>query len=220
MTHHRPLLNGTSGFAPPGYVQLDAMLHASPISDATIGQLNRMDCELIVAHADAITAPTRAWLGREIAARRIHFVRRFSEGVHGDWVFTLRAGGSDLVTPELAAFLRNDPTYNDITFGIFDTPAPGSRNAHPFFSGWALSPYGIHSVELLLENGSVRYQATCRPEPALNAMFPGYPVPNPRFTFALGERPAGVSEQTDVQAEITDGRGKKTRLDDRWFDWP
>jgi hypothetical protein len=220
MTHHRPLLNGTSGFAPPSFVQLDAMLHASPIPDDAVRQLERMDCELIVVHSGAITATTREWLAALVRSRRLRFVREFDGGLLGDWVFTFRGGRSAVVTPELAPFLRNEPTYSNTTFGLLDTPAAGSRAAPPFFSGWALSPYGIRRVDLLFENGSVRSPTSLRPDPHLSMLFHWYPVPTPRFTVAFERRPAGVSRETDVQVEITDGRGQKTRLEDRWFVWP
>jgi hypothetical protein len=221
MTHHKPLLNGTSGFAPPSYLRLDALLHESPISDAAIEQLKRMDCGLIVVHAGAITAATREWLAREVAAGRLRFVREFDGGLLGDWLFSLREGAPAVATTELAPFLRSEPTYTNAAFGLLDTPAAGSKmGPHPFFSGWAFSPYGIRKVELLLENGALRYPTSLHPDPQLSALFHWYPVPMPRFVAAFDQRPAGVSRQTDVQVEITDGRGEKTRLEDQWFEWP
>jgi hypothetical protein len=33
------------------------------------------------------------------------------------------------------------------------------------------------------------------------------------------QRPAAIRSRTDVQVEVTDGRGVKTVFDDRWFTW-
>ena len=48
---------------------------------------------------------------------------------------------------------------------------------------------------------------------------PWYPVDKPRFHRELTSRPPGVRPSTDVQVEIVDGRGGRTRLDDRWIEW-
>lgn len=218
--HHRALLNGTSGFAPPDYVHLNAQLHRAPIGDEVIALLRRMDCSLLIAHADYLDAATISWLGREVEARRIHFVRRFDGGTRGDWVFTL-ADVPHVVTPELTAFLRNETTRNGATFGTLDMPLPG-QTAGPglWLSGYAFSPAGVRGVDLLFEQGRVRIPAILIADPDLSRRFPWYPqVPRPRFVSSLVKRPPGVREETDVQVEIIDGAGRATRLEDRWIRW-
>jgi hypothetical protein len=73
-----------------------------------------------------------------------------------------------------------------------------------YFSGWAKSPHGVRSVELVFENGSLRYRAE---------------VKNGRFLLILPKRPESVHRETDFVVEITDGRGALTRLDPRWLRW-
>jgi hypothetical protein len=218
--HHRPLLNGTSGFAPPDSVRLQTLLDNAPSGGDVLALLSRMQCSTIIAHADYLDDATRSWLGAGIEARQIHFVRRFEGGTRGDWVFTL-ANAPHVVTPELQAFMRNIPVPLDSTFGALDTPAPGqSSGPGQWLAGYAFSPRGVREVNLLFEQRQVRVQAILIAEPSLSARLPWYPlVPKPRFVKSILERPPGVRQDTDVQVEIIDGAGKATLLEDRWFHW-
>lgn len=219
--HHKPILNGTSGFAPPAYARLDALLHATPIGPSTIDELRRMDCELVVAHGDALSPATRAWIASELARGSLRYVAHFEHGLLADWVFTLRPDAPRTMNADVEAFVNNRPVRGQQAFGFLDTPRAGARiGAHPFFSGFAFSPHGVARVDLLLQNGKVRIPTELLAEPATSALFPWYPVPKPRFVAAVAQRPPGVESKTDVQVEITDGRGARTRLEDRWFDWP
>ena len=219
--HHKPLLNGTSGFAPPAYARLDALLHATPIAPSTIDELRRMDCELVVAHGDALSPATRGWLMSEVGRGNLRYVAHFDHGLLADWVFTLRQDAPNLAPPELEAFAANRPVRGEQTFGFLDTPAAGARvQKGPFFSGFAFAAHGIARVDLLLQNGKVRLPTELLAEPATSALFPWYPVPKPRFVAAVAKRPPGVETKTDVQVEIVDLRGVRTRLEDRWFEWP
>jgi len=233
--HHKALLNGTSGFSPPSYARLDAMLHRTPIPATAIDDLRRLGCSLLVVHADGISPATRAWIAGQSTAGNLRLVRRFDRGMFGDWVFAVLAprrdagrGGPPMPAPapgpdagvDLAAFASNVPLRGTRTFGFLDTPGPGVRmGIRPFFSGFALSPYGIARVDLLLQNGAVRLPTGLAAEPPTTRLFPWYPVPRPRFLAAPNARPKGVDVETDAQVEIIDGRGVRTRLEDRWFEW-
>jgi len=219
--HHKPILNGTSGFAPPAYTKLDALLHQTPIPETTIAELRRMDCELLVVHADAISPATRGWIASEAGLGRLRYVRHFDHGMLGDWVFSLRDDAPRSATPDLDAFANNKPVRGEHAFGFLDTPGPGARmGSRPFFSGFAISPHGVARVDLLLANGKVRIPTQLLPEPPTAALFPWYPAERPRFVVAPARRLDGVEEKTDVQVEIVDRRGVRTRLEDRWFTWP
>ncbi|HWW59809.1 MAG TPA: hypothetical protein VN181_00450, partial [Thermoanaerobaculia bacterium] len=95
--HHKPIVNGVSGFVP----QQHERIAASWPGDAFVDELARAGVELIVVHADAVDA--RDWLRRELDRGRIRFVRRFNGGTSGDWVFSLR--GPHATSPDLEAFL-------------------------------------------------------------------------------------------------------------------
>jgi hypothetical protein len=219
--HHKPLLNGTSGFSPPSYTKLDALLHETPLPATMLDELRRMDCELVIVHSDAISPATREWITNETGLGRLRYVGHFDHGLLGDWVFTLREDAPRNIPPELDNFANNRPVRGEHAFGFLDTPGPGSRmGSRPFFSGFAISPHGVARVDILLANGKVRIPTLLREEPPTTALFPWYPPSPPRFVAALPKRPEGVEPRTDVQIEITDRRGVKTRLEDRWFEWP
>ncbi len=105
----------------------------------------------------------------------------------GDWVFELRSGVS--TAPELEAFLRGEPTFTNATFGLLDFPRPDEVVTQPYtFFGWALSPWGIRKVDLLFDNGQVRYPTKLGGDAELKRKFPWYPAtPSPQF--ALLSRP-------------------------------
>ncbi|HEX9493909.1 MAG TPA: hypothetical protein VGA33_11650, partial [Thermoanaerobaculia bacterium] len=112
--HHRPIVNGVSGFTPPEYERVTALTDSW--SDALARELARIGVSHIVVHADVIDASGRAWLARALARHEISFVRRFDGGVRGDWVFTI--GGPSRTSPELDAMLRGEPTYSEMTTGM------------------------------------------------------------------------------------------------------
>jgi len=66
--HHRPMLNGVSGFSPPQFVHLAAASRREPIPDRFLDELRRADCELIVLHGDLASATLRQWIANEIAS--------------------------------------------------------------------------------------------------------------------------------------------------------
>jgi hypothetical protein len=215
--HRKKLVNGTSGFVPPHLVHLKEMFTSATIGPAFTEELRRIGVQLVIVHVDWLGAhegPAREWIRSEIEKGRMRLLRRFDHGVNGAWVFELRGGPS---SPLLQPFLEGRRALNEDTFGLMD--APGEMRGAGWFTGYALSPHGIRSVDLLFSNGAVRVRATLVEDRKLNEAFPGYPCPLPRFVASLPERPPGVREVTDVQAEIIDERGKRTRLDNHWFNW-
>lgn len=193
--HHRPLVNGISGLAPKERLVLADKWRA--FSDDFVDGLKAIGVELIVVHEGMLNerrAETREWLRRELGRGRISFVRRFER----DWVFALRGGGP-------RAPLEAWETYGtQATTGGVDFPQFSETRGQGYFSGWARSPYGVRKVELVFENGSLRYPAAITRE---------------RFLLILPERPEAVHRDTDFQVEITDGRGVVTRLEPRWLRW-
>jgi hypothetical protein len=219
--HHEKIVNGVSGFTPPLTARLTEMSKSNPIPDAFLEELRKIRTRLVIVHADTLgdfSPPTLEWIAREMSRGRLAFVRRFDAGIGGDWVFSLD-GSPVNATPELGAFLKGDRTRNHSTFG-FTEPVPAKIRGRAFFSGWALSPHGIRKVDLLFENGARRVRATLIEDRRLSAAFPWYPLtPRPRFVVELSSRPEGIPRKTDVQAEVTDGRGNVTRLENLWFEW-
>jgi hypothetical protein len=216
--HHLPMVNGSAGFMTPEREKLRA-LATPPVGDALIDELQRIGVETVVIHLDQFS--DRDWIGRALARRRLFFVRRFTNpiAIDGDWVFSTRAGAS--MTTDLATMLHHGYVAQDDTFGLLDSPASDRPiGHHAVFYGWALSPYGIRSVDFLFENGRVRVPAKLEKFPGLSKGMPFYPAtPKPRYAALFEQRPKGVPRDTDVQVEIVDGRGAKTWLEGRFIAW-
>jgi hypothetical protein len=215
--HHRPIVNGVSGFRPPELQRISSLVN----DDRLVDELRRIDCGLIVVHGDHVSAATRDWLKRELDRARIGFIRRFDAGALGDWLFTTR-GATQVDRGELNAFLAGKPTRGNTTFGALDYPVNGERMTdRVFMSGRAFSPYGIREVNLLFDNGRTRLPATLVEDKNLADVVALYPqTPKPRFVASFTSRPPHVRRMTDVQVEIIDGRGARTLLPNRFIDWP
>jgi uncharacterized protein DUF4214 len=236
--HHRPLINGTSGFDPPGFSQLVDLTHRDPIGDDLLPILERRGCSLIVVHVDEIygAAPVREWLRREIGRGRLSFVRRFDHHIWGDYVFAVTRTEPDAArwrapervdpsgrtpTQSLNEFLdRGGYTYNASTFGylgepVFSQDVRGTLTV----SGWAMSPAGIAAVNLLFDDHRVRIPAPILPSPWVSEPMPWYPRTTRPAFYATVLPPPRIDGRTDLQVEIIDGRGRRTLLDDTMFRW-
>jgi hypothetical protein len=220
--HHRPIVNGISGFAPPEFARLATLAQANPIADRFVDELRRIGVDTVVVHGDALGPQVRPWLKTELERGRLLFVRRFDAGVSGDWVFAMTpARAPALHRDDLEAFLRGEPTFSETTFGVLDSPPPEARLTKPWFEGFVFSPYGIREVNLLFNNGAIRERTSPLDDPSLQRAFRWYDATrHPRFGRAFDRRPRGVRQITDVQVEIIDGRGRRTLLEDRWIVWP
>ena len=87
-------------------------------------------------------------------------------------------------------------------------------------SGWALSHYGVREVILRFDAGRKQFRADFTPRPDIEAMYPWYPqAPIAGFTRTFARRPAGLPRETDLQIEIVDGRGERTRLPNLFVPW-
>lgn len=237
--HHRPLLNGISSFMPPGYAKLQMLAAADPIPPGFLDHVKRLDASLIIVHADDLFGrrpAVRAWLRSEIAKGRLAFVRRFDHRASGDYVFAVMPQGRAALRwrePELPdpsgllpqqalnVFLERDaPTYNRDTFGVLESPTPYQdfRGELRVF-GWALSPYGVASVHLLFDNGRVRIPADRFDAWWASRRYPWYGTDRAGFSKVIARPLAGLSDVADIQVEITDGRGRISRLEHTFFRW-
>ncbi len=228
--HHQRMVNGVSGFAPPMRSELSRL--SKEMNDAFTDALRNAGVDTVIIHSDryggADAQLMRDWLRRELDRGRLHYVAHFDAKTGADWVFLLerRAGFSPPprewraearpTLSDLEIFLGGGATCTQSIAGALDFPPGG----HPFrgpaqFRGWASSPHGIASVDVWFDNRRTKYGA--RVTPVQTDRCPGsHPV-----TFALNfaSRPKNVREDTDVQVEVTDGRGNKTVFEDRWIRW-
>jgi hypothetical protein len=227
-THHRPMINGVSGFVPTGFAELRAMSEAAPVSPLLLSALESLGVTTIVVHADKLGPThlhTTKWLRDALAASRLAFIGRFDSEMQGDYVFATRlhrdfeplANKIELQQRvNLQRFLSLQATQNDDTFGYLEMPKPDAViRGKLSVSGWALSPWGIERVEIRLGNGARVVQADLVPRPDVVAEYPWYPMTtNPGFQQVIDEPVGG-----DVQVEIIDGRHRRHRLENVWFSW-
>ncbi len=221
--HHQPIMNAISGFEPP----LHRALRSQPLSDLTLDRLEKTGYRFVVVRPDWAGPEVftiYAWLQSNLANGRLAFVRRFDYAINGDWVFAITRNETRWPRredPDLQRLLAGQQVYSGATFGQLYQPRPGDAIKGPLeVSGWALSPYGIRRVDVLLDAGRRRYAAALFPRADVTARFPCYPLtPRPAFAATLPTRPPGVGEATDVQVEIVDGRGQATRLRDTLITW-
>jgi hypothetical protein len=218
--HHRKLVNGVSGFAPPVRLELETLWSTTPIPASFVDRLSEIRVELLIVHADALGGhldEVRARLRRELDARRLTFVQRFDSPELGDWVFRVGTAADTPRPPLLEAFLggARGCSANE-TMGGVDYPSPAETvRGQAMVSGWTMSPHGIRSIDISFDNGRVHYVPGTRDEPPRTC----WGKPATRFVLVIPERPADVSERTDVLVEVTDGRGVKTMLTHRWMTW-
>ena len=237
--HHKPLMNGTSGFEPPLHRRLRELIEQKAISDEFVWKLIENRCALVVVHADLLgdqSSQVRDWLRRELRPGRLAFLRRFENQVNGDWLFAVTPVLSDwqrLRAPEvpdaagytpsqnLGRMLSDQPTYSASTFGLLERPHNWEEPHGPLqVSGWALSQYGVREVILRFDAGRKQFRADFTPRPDIEAMYPWYPqAPIAGFTRTFARRPAGLPRETDLQIEIVDGRGERTRLPNLFVPW-
>jgi hypothetical protein len=237
--HHKPLMNGTSGFEPPLHRKIVEMAGQKNIPNELLPLLARNACHFLLVHDDWLrgaSEPTHIWLARELTLGRIGFVRRFDHRGGGDYIFAVTsnvANWRELRPPEqgdAAGFteeqemqraLRGEPTYMNHAFGVVDTPRSEDTIKGPMtVTGWALSPNGVAAVDVLLHNGTERFRTTQTVRLDVMAKFPWYPEKHGGFTITFRERPKSVPQWTDAQVEIIDRRGKRTRLPDIVLNWP
>ena len=106
--------------------------------------------------------------------------------------------------------------------GVVDTPhGEETIKGRLTVTGWALSPNGLSSVDVLLHNGMYRFHTSPTSRLDVKMKFPWYArVRDAGFTVTFPKRPRGVPQWTDVQVEIIDGKGGRTRLPDIVIRWP
>lgn len=237
--HHKPIVNGVSGGAPPTYTAFRQMFSLPEVPEGALDELERLGVAIIVAHADALRdAPhIRHWLREGVERGRIGYVGRFETGISGDYVFAVGHSGrglgtlprnrgtprnsEELLDEELDAFLADRGTIpnNQQPFGYLEVPLP-NHEAHRELEvrGWALSGTGIRRVRLWFANKACHVDAELSAYPGLQKVTRYHSVDSARFTARLPERPCGRPD-TDILVELTDHTGRRTTLPHIWFRW-
>jgi hypothetical protein len=233
--HHKVSMNGTSGFEPPVHWSLRERELKKTLDDTFTDILIANGASTVIVHEDMLhdDAPVvHAWLKRETTRGRLAFIGRFDHDVGGDWVFALtkndpdwqkrRApetvdGGGFTPSQNFARMLEGLPTYSNSTVGRVDVLKieDGKLN----IIGWATSPFTVREVIARFENGKRTFRLDRAPRGDVTALMPWYPDTSPGFQIIFPKRPRGVRRYTDLQIEIVDGRGQRTRLPSQYVQW-
>jgi len=135
--HHRPLLNGVSGFKPPGYAAMEEESQMVPIPPSFFERFRAHGGSLVIVHEER--EPLRAWLREQVTRGRLVDV--------GHGVYAI---------PEQAALLTPPPPR--LTSATLDHPLhweelTGALDVHGRLSAPA------RSVTLFFDNRRVRIPA-------------------------------------------------------------
>jgi hypothetical protein len=201
--HHRPVVLDD---------ELARAFAARPIDLRVFERLKARGVSTVLVHGATLreeTAPTYYLLLRGFDAGIVRLAGRFDGGVEGDFAFAFGRG-------DLKPYFGPQPVSRP--FGWLDEPAKDAELRGPVrVLGWALAPDGIGRVRVFVSNRSRVYEAQLFPRPDVAALFPWHDASHSGFTVDIhrGEHEG----PTDVQVEITDARGRKALLPQRWFVW-
>ncbi|HEX8411431.1 MAG TPA: hypothetical protein VF883_21415 [Thermoanaerobaculia bacterium] len=214
--HHKPIVNGVSGFSPPTRIELSRL--SREFTPAFIDALNEAGVEWIIVHGDRYGEDGRKlrdWLERELNDGRLRYVAHFDAKTGADWVFSLR-GGRGPRPRDVDVFLYGAAVCVESIAGAMDFPLGKHVYRGPArFYGWASSPEGVARVDLWFNNRRVRYPAKLTALPPQGCAG----APPVRFELAFASRPKDIRARTDVQVEVTDRKGRKRVFEDRWISW-
>jgi hypothetical protein len=235
-TYHRvPMLDGTSGFEPPAHRDLRVAWEKREYENV-LKNAEENSAKLFITHAHWLAPehqrPLRDFLRGAVDSGRLRFMQRFDHGVEGDFVFAVTCNYPNAPSPPelpdpqglmprpmLERFFRNESTHTNAIFGVLEQPGWDAVVKGPLtVNGWVLSPHGTRHVWVLFDEGRHRFETVRVPRQDVQARYGWYYDDKPGFTITL-ERPKGVPRRTDVQVEVEDGAGRKTRLEDVLFIW-
>nr|MDQ3279864.1 hypothetical protein [Acidobacteriota bacterium] len=232
--HHVAIVNGTSGFSPAeAWKVRDAEKRGA--YDEMLGLAEQWGVRLIVIHGDFLSGEMHARLAdfvrRNMATKKIAFVRRFDSELAGDYMFAitrnlghwplLRApevpdGSGNLPDQTLERFLNGQTTHSDAILVRVEQPQPWTTiHGALEVRGWSVSPHGLKRAAVLLNGGDQRIEAQLVPRDDVKSAYPWlYFVNNPGIIVSLPKRPRGIPKDTNVMIEVEDMAGRVRRSRD------
>ena len=194
--HWKPLVNGSSGFAPKSYEELSATLEKRPIPDTVWEMLEKKRPAVLVFHPGVGEGETPAAYARAIreavAAGRLRPARSFPHGKHRDILFAFAAHpeaapASDPEPDATRRAIEELGSSGKPPFGYLDVPAEGAAVSPGAWSfGWALDDSGIAEVQFSVDGGPSRGASLGESHAGVAEAYPGYPgLDKPGFAFAL-----------------------------------
>jgi hypothetical protein len=183
--HWKPLVNGSSGFSPPGYEELAHAFDQRPVSDVIWKMLAERRVTLLVLHKELLQGDSAAGyidtVRRGIRQRRLVDARSFHDGDHRDLVLRLSTGSAVLGTAVADPAVTNQELESlDLLahppFGYIDAPAEGETIAAGAWAyGWALDDSGVARVTVSIDDGQPQLATFGQPHPGPPRLYPEYP---------------------------------------------
>jgi hypothetical protein len=238
-THRVKLVNGTSGFFPPEWWALRDADYKNEF-DRMLDGLEGIGTRLIIVHGDLFNYERHQlvadFLRRNMASGRLQFLRRFDNEVFGDYVFAIAKNlpqwqryrapdvpdsSGRLPAQALDRFLSYQSTDNHIITVWTEMPKPYETVKGVLtVRGWAVSPYGVRRVTVLLQNDKLRFDTIRMPRHDVRASYPWmYYDDLPGFTVTIPERPANIPLDTSLMVEVVDNAGRVRRGRHVSFRW-
>ncbi|HEX4439621.1 MAG TPA: hypothetical protein VH854_06095 [Thermoanaerobaculia bacterium] len=186
--HRQPLVNGYSGFFPPDYLRLQALVRLQPVPDGIWRELLRVGTSMLIYHSGDLE-PSRRALYRHalrggLDGKWLSLARAF-RGVSGtDFAFRLADPSVPRSAPDAASRAELDAFFA-IPEPQLDPPIVGIEFAGPvapgaWQGGWALARSGVATIRIESERGV---------QPALLHMrFPSLARAFPDFSEAVEDR--------------------------------
>jgi hypothetical protein len=206
--HGRPLVNGTSGFFPEPYRDLEAMLRRRPVPGEVWSRMRTLGAELLVYHSHDRSgiepfAYARA-VRRAMREGRAEMLESFPHAGGRDFVLRLAgptgfaaAGGraADAASEFEAVYEHQEASQASVEppFGVIHLPESGQSVAPGFWAhGWALDDSGVAQVLGGTELGTPVVAQIGRPWPGLTGVYPDYTEPgNGGYGFPIPDVPPG-----------------------------
>ena len=205
--HWKPLINGSSGFFPPQYQEISALLRQDPIPDSVWEKARELRASVLILHPHDAPGGLLLRLGR--AAQRgvllgeLEVVHALPHGPDRDYVFRLR--GSPPLSPGISpeekrlaaeqfAQLSVRPGVDlSRPFAVIDFPPSGFQVVGGEWAyGWAIDDSGIQEVRIASELGPAGVGAIGGPRPDVGRIFPNYPESaTSGFGFPIPNLPPG-----------------------------
>jgi hypothetical protein len=183
--HWKPLVNGSSGFSPPGYEELVHAFDQKPVPDLIWKMLAERRVTLLVLHKELLEGDLAAayidTVRRGIRQGRLVDARSFHHGDYRDVVFRLSTGSPVLGTAVADAAATNQELESlDLLahppFGYIDAPVEGETIAAGAWAyGWALDDSGVAWVTVSIDDGQPQLATFGHPHPGPPRLYPGYP---------------------------------------------
>jgi len=144
--HHKPLINGVSGFKPPDYAALEKESLQTPIPPSFFDHVRARNGALFIVHGDRFSE----WIQREMQNGRLVHVATF---------------GDDVVyaTPDAAKTLTRPAPMQPAITGTLDHPVHWESITGPMeVSGSIAGPHPVRRVILHFDNHREHFDAEIR----------------------------------------------------------